>query len=80
MGGAVSSGMHNDDLVDKLKNADFIRSPMVERVLRAVDRGDYMLPQSRFQAYRDIAWKLDNLHLSAPCIYAQVSIVSNQFS
>ncbi|XP_076065992.1 uncharacterized protein LOC143039616 [Oratosquilla oratoria] len=72
MGGAVSAGTNNDDLVDKLKAADYVRSEMVERVFRAVDRGDYFTSDAVEQAYRDMAWKSDRLHLSAPCIYAQV--------
>ncbi|XP_071441945.1 uncharacterized protein [Hetaerina americana] len=41
MGGAVSSGVDNDDLVDRLANAGYIRSRLVERIFRAVDRGHY---------------------------------------
>ncbi|KAG8224435.1 hypothetical protein J437_LFUL001385 [Ladona fulva] len=41
MGGAVSSGVDNDDLVDQLANAGYIRSRLVERIFRAVDRGHY---------------------------------------
>lgn len=72
MGGAVSSGVNNDELIDNLLEADYIRSPLIERVFRAVDRADYFVPQSRSTAYKDIAWKLGNLHLSAPCIYSEV--------
>jgi len=71
MGGAVSAGVDNDGLVDNLKSADFIRTPHIERVFRAVDRGDYFLVESREQAYRDSAWREGHLHLSAPCIYAK---------
>ncbi|XP_046382508.1 uncharacterized protein LOC124153416 [Ischnura elegans] len=41
MGGSVSSGVDNDDLVDRLANAGYIRSREVERIFRAVDRGHY---------------------------------------
>lgn len=73
MGGAVSAGVDNDDLVDNLKAASYISTPLLERVFRAVDRGDYFTSENREQAYRDSAWKKGNLHLSAPCIYAKVS-------
>lgn len=72
MGGAVSAGVDNDDLIDKLLNAEYIKTPAVERVLRSVDRGFYFLPEYRRQAYSDMAWKNGNLHLSAPCIYSEV--------
>lgn len=72
MGGAVSAGVDNDDLVDNLKAANYITTPLLERVFRAVDRGDYFTAENREQAYRDNAWKKGNLHLSAPCIYAKV--------
>ncbi|KAK3891767.1 hypothetical protein Pcinc_004347 [Petrolisthes cinctipes] len=72
MGGAVSAGVDNDDLVDNLKAASYISTPLLERVFRAVDRGDYFTTENREQAYRDSAWKKGNLHLSAPCIYAKV--------
>jgi hypothetical protein len=38
MGGAVSAGEDNDNLIDNLLEADHIKSPEVERVFRAVDR------------------------------------------
>lgn len=72
MGGAVSTGNDNDDLVDNLLGADYIRTPTVERVFRAVDRAEYFLPDTKSQAYKDLAWKQGNLHLSAPCIYSEV--------
>ncbi|KAI4461399.1 protein-l-isoaspartate o-methyltransferase [Holotrichia oblita] len=72
MGGAVSTGQDNDDLIDNLLHADYIRSSVVERVFRAVDRADYFLPEARGNAYKDLAWKSNHLHLSAPCIYSEV--------
>ncbi|KPJ00204.1 Protein-L-isoaspartate O-methyltransferase domain-containing protein 1 [Papilio xuthus] len=72
MGGAVSSGRNNNELVDNLMEASYIRTPEVERVFRAVDRGNYMLPGDRDRAYRDIAWRNGFLHLSSPCIYSEV--------
>lgn len=72
MGGAVSSGEDNADLVEKLMEGDYIKDPLVEKVFRAVDRGDYFLSEQRMHAYKDQAWKHGNVHLSAPCIYAEV--------
>lgn len=72
MGGAVSMGMDNDDLIDNLIQAHYIKTPEIERVFRAVDRGSYFLPDARKTAYHDLAWKLGNIHISAPCIYSAV--------
>uniref|UniRef100_A0AAY4B3T7 Protein-L-isoaspartate O-methyltransferase domain-containing protein 1 n=1 Tax=Denticeps clupeoides TaxID=299321 RepID=A0AAY4B3T7_9TELE len=71
MGGAVSAGEDNDDLIDNLKEAQYIRSERVE-AFRAIDRGDYYLDGYRDTAYKDLAWKHGNIHLSAPCIYSEV--------
>ncbi len=43
MGGAVSAGEDNDDLIDNLKEAQYIRTEKVEQAFRAIDRGDYYL-------------------------------------
>ena len=72
MGGAVSTGEDNNDLVDNLVEADYIKTPIVEKVFRAVDRADYYEPEHRDTAYKDLAWKHGHLHLSAPCIYSEV--------
>lgn len=72
MGGAVSAGEDNDDLIDNLKEAQYIRTDKVEQVFRAIDRGDYYLDGYRENAYKDLAWKHGNIHLSAPCIYSEV--------
>ena len=72
MGGAVSSGINNDELVDNLVEADYIRKPDIERVFRVVDRAFYYTEQHKRSAYKDEAWKHGNLHLSAPCIYSKV--------
>lgn len=72
MGGAVSAGEDNDDLIDNLKEAQYIRTKMVEQVFRAIDRRDYYLEGFRENAYKDLAWKHGNIHLSAPCIYSEV--------
>lgn len=42
MGGAVSSGNSNEELVDNLCHEDYITRPEVEKVFRKVDRADYM--------------------------------------
>lgn len=72
MGGSVSSGFDNDDFVNNLLESDYIRSNIVERVFRAVDRAEYFLPAARFSAYKGLAWKNGHLHISAPCIYGEV--------
>ncbi|KTG15852.1 hypothetical protein cypCar_00034711 [Cyprinus carpio] len=72
MGGAVSAGEDNDELIDNLKEAHYIRSDLVERAFRAIDRADYYLEEYRDSAYKDLAWRHGNLHLSAPCIYSEV--------
>lgn len=72
MGGAVSTGDDNDELIDNLVDADYIKTPLTERIFRAVDRADYYLPEHRDSAYKDLAWKHGHLHLSAPCIYSEV--------
>lgn len=72
MGGAVSAGEDNDELIDNLKEAQYIRTELVEQAFRAVDRADYYLEEFRENAYRDLAWKHGNIHLSAPCIYSEV--------
>ena len=70
MGGAVSASTNNDDMVTKLINATYIKTVAVEMAFRAVDRGHYV--SQKDAAYNDTAWKSDHLHISAPCIYAQV--------
>lgn len=72
MGGAVSTGVDNDHLIDNLIEANFIKTPLIEKVFRSVDRAFYFLPEFRKAAYKDLAWKHGNLHLSAPCIYSKV--------
>ena len=72
MGGAVSAGEDNDELIDNLKEAHYIRSDLVERAFRAIDRADYYLEEYRDNAYKDLAWRHGNIHLSAPCSYSEV--------
>ena len=72
MGGAVSAGENNDELIDNLMEAGYIKHQNVESVFRAIDRADYYLPTHRETSYKDLAWKHGNLHISAPCIYAEV--------
>lgn len=72
MGSAVSSGQNNDELVDNLVKSGYIRTKKVEQVFRAVDRADYFLTSHRESAYKDLAWKHGNIHLSAPCVYSLV--------
>jgi protein-L-isoaspartate O-methyltransferase len=72
MGGSVSAGRDNAELVDNLVDSGHIKSNQVERVFRDVDRGHFYLPSHRNTAYRDLAWRHGNLHMSAPCIYSEV--------
>ncbi|XP_053625742.1 uncharacterized protein LOC128683808 [Plodia interpunctella] len=72
MGGAVSSGRDNDELIDNLMGSNYIRTRAVEQVFRALDRADYMTRDARDQAYKDLAWRSGLLHMSAPCIYSEV--------
>ncbi len=72
MGGAVSAGEDNDELIDNLKEAQYIRSDLVEHAFRAIDRADYYLEEFCDSAYKDLAWRHGNIHLSAPCIYSEV--------
>jgi protein-L-isoaspartate O-methyltransferase len=75
MGGAVSSGETNDQLVDNLCLERYIVTPKVEEVFRKIDRKDYMIfteDADELEAYEDHAWRYGNLHLSAPCIYTKV--------
>ncbi len=72
MGGTVSSGQSNDELVDNLVDGGLIKSNLVEKIFRAVDRGHFFLPDSKNRAYRDLAWKQGVHHISAPCVYTKV--------
>ncbi len=42
MGGAVSSGESNEELVTNLCHEDYIQNPDVELVFRMIDRAEYM--------------------------------------
>lgn len=68
----MSAGEDNDDLIDNLVQADYIKTPQVEQAFRAIDRADYYADGYKDTAYKDLAWKHGNLHLSAPCIYSEV--------
>ena len=69
----MSASFSNDEMIDKLIEAGYIDHELVERILKVVDRAHYYTPEERTLAYHDSAWRNGNLHLSAPCIYAQVS-------
>ena len=68
----MSTGKDNDALVDNLVDAEYIKSKDIERIFRSVDRAFYYTEGFKQAAYKDLAWKHGNLHLSAPCIYSQV--------
>ena len=72
MGGAVSAGQNNDELIDNLVEAGYIKSKQIEKIFRNVDRGDYFPGEYMEDAYKDLAWKQGNVHMSAPCIYCEV--------
>lgn len=48
MGGAVSAGENNDELIDNLVEADYIKSASITEIFRAVDRAQYYLPEHRY--------------------------------
>ena len=68
----MSHGVDNNDLIDKLCEAGYVRSPEVTFALRAVDRALYFPAGRGNLAYRDLAYKNGDVHLSAPCIYCEV--------
>ncbi|CAH0394248.1 unnamed protein product [Bemisia tabaci] len=72
MGGSISTGANNDELVDNLLEVGRIKSELVERISRSVDRAFYFFPVDVKHAYKDFAWRRGNTHLSAPCIYSEV--------
>lgn len=71
----MSSGRDNNELIDNLMGGGYIRTQAVERVFRVLDRADYMSPEARDQAYKDLAWRNGLLHLSAPCIYRSLYLI-----
>lgn len=75
----MSSGENNDALVDNLIRANYIKSPDVERVFRAVDRAFYYTDDEKSLAYKDLAWKSQNLHLSAPWLILEIFLSSFNF-
>lgn len=70
MGGAVSAGEDNDDLIDNLKEAYYIRSDLVEQAFRAIDRADYYLDD-----YRDNAYKVSEESCTDAVIRASSSFI-----
>lgn len=52
MGGAVSTGRDNDELVDNLIDASYITTKQTEKIFRAVDRGHYYPAEHRSTAYK----------------------------
>ncbi|VDN58267.1 unnamed protein product [Dracunculus medinensis] len=73
MGLGASSCRDNDDLIDKLVEGKLVTSKSVE----LVDRSLFFPNDSKSFAYKDVAWKSvagspGHLHISAPCIYANV--------
>lgn len=60
----MSAGEDNDDLIDNLKEAYYIRTDLVERAFRAIDRADYYLDE-----YRDNAYKVSRMKVWVPISY-----------
>ena len=71
MGGVVSGGENNDELIDNLVESKYIRSDEVEKVFRIIDRADYFPGEYLSDAWKDMAWKSGKVHISAPCIYCE---------
>ena len=61
MGGAVSAGESNDELIDNLREADYIKSAHIEKVFRAVDRADYYLKEVSVYIDHVFSYKLNLL-------------------
>lgn len=55
MGGAVSAGKNNEELVNNLCYEDYIQTPDVEKVFRVVDRGDYMTFREDDDRYMEVS-------------------------
>lgn len=72
MGGSISTAADNDEMIDNLIKSRYIRTDAVEKVFRSVDRAFYLLEEFQHTAYSDLAWRIGNLHLSAPCVYSEV--------
>ena len=52
MGGAVSAGETNDELIDHLVEAGYVRSKNIELLLKAIDRAHFFDSDSKNLAYR----------------------------
>ena len=72
MGGVVPKGENNDELIDNLVEAKIITDENVIKVLRQVDRKVFIPVTHLEDAYKDIAVRSGNIHLSAPCVYCSV--------
>ncbi|KAK0425225.1 hypothetical protein QR680_009092 [Steinernema hermaphroditum] len=77
MGLAASTGKDNDEMVDNMIDSELIHQKDVEVAFRLVDRARFFPDDERENAYKDTAWKSKTggpgrLHISAPCIYANV--------
>ncbi|XP_034934797.1 protein-L-isoaspartate O-methyltransferase domain-containing protein 1-like isoform X2 [Chelonus insularis] len=72
MGNINSNETNNDDLVDRLRLLGYIKSKKIEYVFRAIDRGHYISSDDKNVIYKDLSWKMGNIHLSAPCVYGRV--------
>lgn len=63
---------NNNDLIDFLIKNNYVRTAIVEKVLRCVDRKLYFPDEDKIHSYRDSAWQSREIHLSSPSVYASV--------
>ena len=68
----LSAGTSNEDLIDQMITNGVIQDPQIENAFRFTDRGDFVLPELKRQAYIDRPVKASFMHLSAPHMYATV--------
>ena len=67
-----SSGRNNEELVNNLQSYGIVCSPRVYQAMLRVDRGDFVPPELRREAYFDQPMLAGKIHLSAPHIYGSV--------
>jgi len=74
-----SAALTNNDLVDRLKSLKVIKSPKVEKIMRQIDRKDFV-PNSYYpHAYQDTPLPIGyNATISAPHMHACALVFSSQ--
>lgn len=68
----LSVGTSHEDLCQKLSQHGILSDLEIKNAFRSTDRGDFVLPEDRLQAYMDRPYKRDHVHISAPHMYATV--------